>query len=162
MSGRRTVLLIAAFALVASFLVTVPAVMEGDARLTVHVSGDWPGALDLPVERAPLDEARVRVVMLTSWDKLRHIEGAAFLCGSACEARPGPRAIRIVNLTLPGVTKDVLIRLAWDAVEGPGPKDIACATELVIAETTAILPNAEPCWDVDTRWRLPFGLGVWG
>ena len=46
-------------------------------------------------ERAPLDEARVRAVLLTSWDKLRHIEGAAFLCGDACEARPGPRVVRI-------------------------------------------------------------------
>ena len=56
--------------------------------------------------------------------------------------------------------QDVLIRLAWDAVDGPGPRDLSCAAGVVEAEATGLLPEV-PCWDVETRWRLPFGLGVW-
>ena len=162
MSERRFVLHAAGFILLASVLVTVATMERGEGPVYgVHISGDWPEALGVDVPRAALDEARVRVVMLTSWDKLRHVEEAAFLCGAACEARPGPRVVRVIGLRAPRVTKDVLIRLAWDAVDGPGPRDLACAAGVIEAEASGLLPDV-PCWDVDTRWRLPFGLGVWG
>ena len=134
---------------------------RSDGRMTLHVSGDWPGALDVPAERAPLEDARVRAVLLSSWDKLRHVEGAAFLCGAACEARPGPRLVRVVSLSAPRVTKDVLMRLSWEDGTGPMPADLDCAAAVLRAETEALLPDP-PCWQAVTRWRLPFGLGVWG
>lgn len=162
MKERHFVLHAAVFILVASVMVTVATMdRDGGPAYTVHVSGDWPGALEIEAPTVPLDEARVRVVMLTSWNKLRHIEEAAFLCGDACDARPGPRVVRVVSLRAPRVTKDVLIRLAWDAVDGPGPRDLECAAGVVRAETTGLLSDV-PCWEVETRWRLPFGLGVWG
>ena len=151
----------AALAAILAVAVGAAVVTRSDGRMTVHVSGDWPGALDPPVERAPLDEARVRVLLMSSWGKLRHVEGAAALCGARCEARPGPRVVRVISLRAPRVTKDVLIRLDWDGSDAPDAEETACAAAVIAAEAAALRPDP-PCWEAVTRWRLPFGLGVWG
>ena len=153
--------IIAAALLGAGALAGLGLALRGEAPPRgVHVSGDL--ADGLPRGDAPSPEAaRVEVVALSGWTKLRHVAGARALCGLPCEDVPGPRVVRVIDLAPGGTRKVVLIRLGEKAgVAVPGPEALACAREVVAAETARLLGAPPPCGGGEvTRWRLPLGLG---
>lgn len=147
-------------ALLAAALVGLVLSMLGEAPRGLHVSGDMAGALPRGDAASP-EAARVEVVALWGWTKLPSLPGAAALCGPACEAVPGPRVVRVIDLAPRGVRKIVLIRLGEGAgVTEPGPGAARCARAIVRAEAARLLGAAPPCaGEAVTRWRLPLGLG---
>ena len=133
---------------------------RGEGPRGVHVSGDLAGALPSGGAATP-EGARVEVVMLSGWSKLRHVPGAEALCGPPCEAVPGPRVVRVIDLAPRGARKVVLIRLGEGAgVAVPGAEALGCARAILAAETARLLGAPPPCGGgAVTRWRLPLGLG---
>ena len=151
---------IAVVTLLVAALVGLVLSMRGEAPRGLHVSGDLAPAIgrgDAPSAA----RARVEVVALSGWSKLRHVPGAEALCGPPCEAVPGPRVVRVIDLAPSGARKVVLIRLGEGAgVAVPGAQAAACARAIVAAETARLRGAPPPCeGGAVTRWRLPLGLG---
>ena len=147
-------------ALLLAVLVAVLAASRGEAPRGLHVSGDL--ADRLPRGDAPSAEAaRVEVVALSGWSKLRHVPGGPGLCGGPCQGVPGPRVVRVIDLHPRGARKVVLIRLGERAGVAPaGPEALPCARAILAAETARLLGAPPPCGGGEvTRWRLPLGLG---
>lgn len=158
--GRLTTI-----ALLAAALVALAAAATGPRPSGLHVSGD--GASALPSGDAPsAAAARVEVVTLWGWSRLGHVPVAARLCGPPCEARPGPRVVRVIDLAPSGARKVVLIRTGEGAgVAAPEAPDLGCAAAVISAEAARLMGGAPPCeGGAVTRWRLPLGLGfvTWG
>ena len=151
--------LVTAALLVAALAALLPS-MRGDPPRGVHVSGDMAAALPRGDAASP-EAARVEVVALWGWTKLPHLPGAGALCGPSCEAVPGPRVVRVIDLSPLGARKVVLIRLGEGVgVADPGPGAARCARAIVEGETARLLGAAPPCGgEAVTRWRLPLGLG---
>ncbi len=97
----------------------------------------------------------------SGWSKLRHVPGAEALCGPRCEAVPGPRVVRVIDLDPSGARKVVLIRLGEGAGTAlPGPGALSCARAILAAEAEGLRGAPPPCGGgAVTRWRLPLGLG---
>lgn len=151
---------LATVAILAAALVGLLLAMRGEAPRGLHVSGDMADAL--PRGNAPAAAAaRVEVVTLSGWTKLRHVPGGPALCGPACERVPGPRLVRVIDLRPSGARKVVLIRLGEGAgVEPAGPEALPCARAVIAAEAARLLGAPPPCGgEAVTRWRLPLGLG---
>ena len=135
--------------------------MRGEAPRGLHVSGDLADRLPAG-DAGTAAGARVEVVTLSGWSKLRHIGGAEALCGPPCRGpAPGPRVVRVIDLGPSGARKVVLIRLGEGAgARVPGPEALPCARAVIAAETARLLGAAPPCGGGEvTRWRLPLGLG---
>ena len=151
---------IAVAALLLAALAGLVLAMRGEASRGLHVSGDLAPAIgrgDAPSAAA----ARVEVVALSGWGKLRHVPGAEALCGPPCGAVPGPRVVRVIDLAPSGARKVVLIRLGEGAgVAVPDAEAAACARAIVAAEAARLRGAPPPCGGgAVTRWRLPLGLG---
>lgn len=141
-------------------LVAAALALRGEGPGGLHVSGDL--ADRLPRGDAPsAGEAALEVVALSGWSKLRHLPGGPALCGPPCEAVPGPRVVRVIDLRPSGVRKIVLLRLAEGAgVEPAGPEALPCARAVLAAEAARLLAGPPPCGGgAVTRLRLPLGLG---
>lgn len=151
---------LATAALLLAALVALLASMRGEAPQGLHVSGDMAHALPRGDAASP-QAARVEVVALWGWSKLPHLPGAAALCGPPCEAVPGPRLVRVIDLHPRGARKVVLIRLGEGAgVSEPPPEAAACARAILRVEAAHLLGAPPPCGGgAVTRWRLPLGLG---
>lgn len=134
--------------------------MRGEPPRGLHVSGDLADRLPAG-DAADPGAARVEVVALSGWTKLRHIPGGTALCGPPCGAVPGPRLVRVIELRPAGARKVVLMRLGEGAgVEPAGPDALPCARAVLAAEIERLLGAEPPCGGGDvTRWRLPLGLG---
>ena len=108
-------------------LVGLVLAMRGEAPRGVHVSGDLAPLIGRG-DALSAAAARVEVVALSGWGKLRHVPGAEALCGPPCEAVPGPRVVRVIDLAPRGARKVVLIRLGEGAGTAvPDAEAAACA-----------------------------------
>ena len=147
-------------AILAAALAGVLLAMRGEPPRGLHVSGDMADRLPRG-DAVSAHAARVEVVALSGWTKLRHVPGGPALCGPPCEAVPGPRLVRVIDLHPRGARKVVLIRLSEGAgVEPAGSGALPCARAILAAETARLLGARPPCAGADvTRWRLPLGLG---
>ena len=152
---------LAVAALLLAALVGLLVAMAGEAPRGLHVSGDRADALPRGDARTAAS-ARVEVVTLSGWTKLRHVPGGPALCGRSCEAVPGPRLVRVLDLRPSGARKVVLIRLGEGAgVEPAGREALPCARAIVAAEAARLLGHEPPCEGrAVTRLRLPLGLGL--
>ena len=151
---------IAVAAILLAALIGLVLAMRGEAPRGVHVSGDL-GPQVARGDAPSAEAARVEVVALSGWTKLRHVAGTEALCGPPCEAVPGPRVVRVIDLAPRGARKVVLIRLGEGAgVAEPEAGDLACARAIAAAEVERLLGAPPPCeGGAVTRWRLPLGLG---
>lgn len=147
-------------ALLAAVLIGLLLSMRGEAPRGLHVSGDFADVLPAG-DASSAAGARVEVVTLSGWSKLRHVPGGPALCGPACEAVPGPRLVRVVDLSPGGARKVVLMRLGDGAgVEPAGPEAVPCARAVVAAEAARLMGREPPCGGPTvTRLWLPLGLG---
>ena len=163
----RRLLWIAALVAALAFVWTL-----GTRDATVNFSGDLAPDLQTIVGRTVADAAfttdfsgaKITVISVTDWDKLAFVPGAIEACGDDCRNSGPNLLVRVINVTISGVRKQVFLNVAsfledTDAnVFSLSDHGIACLEQGLAIELTSLSGGDWPadCLKKEsaiTRWK---------
>ena len=143
-------------------------------QVKIHLSGDLAAdlgselALLIPASALVADAgaARVKVILVTDWEKLAFVPGAQSICSDACAPENGVEAVSILQPGLGHSEKHLIVMIDRFLGEPTGQETFAfsssgtrclsasIAREVGVADAT-LGPECGPIEWV-RKWRLPF------